>query len=148
MSEYEKSGKPYISRLPGYDKSRFSIKWFEKRDSFIMVRPAGLEPARCYPYAPQTYASADSAIVAYTRREITSNNIVTDFRNHFNTFLFICVFLLGRIQDLHVFIFGQPPFLGAAVNIAKHRSAFRLQLPGRHSAVGLIKQAVVRQFFL
>lgn len=26
--------KPYIARLPQQDKSRISIKWFEKRDSF------------------------------------------------------------------------------------------------------------------
>ena len=28
----------------GYDKSRFSIKWFEKRDPFIMVEAGGVEP--------------------------------------------------------------------------------------------------------
>lgn len=62
---------------------------FLLESSFFMVRPAGLEPARCYPYAPQTYASADSAMAAYTRREITSSKIILDFQKHFNTFLLI-----------------------------------------------------------
>ena len=32
--------------LPEYNKSRFSIKWFEKRDSFIMAEKEGFEPSR------------------------------------------------------------------------------------------------------
>ena len=31
--------------LSEYDKSRFSIKWFEKRDSFIMAQWEGFEPS-------------------------------------------------------------------------------------------------------
>ncbi len=77
--------------------AKFLILYFiqfykEKEPSYwkaliFMVRPAGLEPARCYPYAPQTYASADSAMAAYTRCEITSSKIILDFQKHFNTFL-------------------------------------------------------------
>ena len=40
-----KSENSYIARFPVYDKSRFSIKWFEKRDSFILAQREGFEPS-------------------------------------------------------------------------------------------------------
>ncbi len=64
------------------NKKEVKVSFYLDLTRIVLVSGAGLEPARCSPYAPQTYASANSAIP--TRSSIDASPIIKGRRCHVN----------------------------------------------------------------